>query len=243
MRVSLLSLSVILGSLLLTSTAILLSLWLARRRRDTQLREHGKPVVIMPFSSTPSVPRTPLIRDGTPLAPSRRSPITALAVAERLAPTDYEFVPHSPDDDASTFPTGETRRSDEVAEVIQGRALRFHRPVDPTRPFLHGYLQVVEGPDTGLELRFVVPEESEEPAVTFGRSEGPAFRHVQLLEPTVSRAHARMVHDGEGWLLTNLSRTNPVSVNSRHLKGDAGRRLRDGDRIEMGTLAFRYVAP
>lgn len=238
MRVSLLSLSVILGSLLLASAAIVLSLWIARRRRDAQLRAHGRPVLVMPFAPTPHVPRTPQIREASTM---RRTPITALAVMDRLAPADYEVVPPSPDDDVSTITTGETPRPDEVAEVIQGRSLRFQRPVDRTRRFIAGHLRVEDGPDAGLELRFVHLHDAEETTITFGRSEGPAFRHVQLLEPTVSRAHARLVHEGDAWSLTNLSRTNPVSVNGIALHDDAPRRLRDGDRVEMGTLAFRYV--
>ena len=237
MRVSLLSLAVIIGSLVFATAAVMLSLWLVRRRRDAQLREHGKPVLVMPLSSVPDVPRSPLVRQSQPM---RRSPITALAVAERLAPDDYHVVAGAGSDDVATMTTGEAVRRTEVAEMIQGRALRFHRAVDRSLEHLPGRLVVVEGPDAGLELRFVHLPDADEPVVTFGRSEGPPYRHVQLLEPTVSRTHARLAYDAGDWLLTNLSRTNPVSINGAALGDEEGHLLYDGDRIEMGTLAFRY---
>lgn len=244
LRVSFLSLSVIFASLLVTSGAILLWMWAARRKRDAALRSHGKPVLIMPTVASSEVPRTPLVRD---VAPQRRSPITALAVAERLAPDDYQVTSGSSEQALVTMTTGETLTGGErsalaeVAEVIQGQALRFHRPADPTRRFLPGHLQVIEGADAGTEVRFVRLAADDEPVVTFGRSEGPPFRHVQLLAPTVSRAHARMAFGPDGWSLTNLSRTNPVLVNRVALVDEQPLQLRDGDRIEMGALVFRYL--
>lgn len=238
MRVSFLSLVVIFSSLAVASAGMLLWIWLARRKRDAALRAHGKPILVMPTVTGGEIPRVATVRD---LQPMRRSPITALAVAERLSPAEYEISTGSSEESLVTMTTGETVMSDEVAEIIQGRALRFHRPADRARPFLPGHLLVIEGPDAGVEVRFVRLAQQEEPVITFGRSEGPPFRHVQLLEPTVSRAHARMAFDADGWALTNLSRTNPVVVNRIALGDEQPTPLRDGDRIEMGALVFRYV--
>ncbi len=237
MRVSFLSLFVIFASLAVASAGILVWLWIARRKRDAALRTHGKPALIMPTVSSSHVPRTPIVRDGMPM---RRSPITALAVAERLAPEEYQLVVDSPEQSLVTMTTGEVTR-DAVSEMVQGEALRFHRPADQSLPFLPGHLMVIDGSDAGLEVRFVRLAGGEQPVITFGRSDGPPFRHVQLLEPTVSRAHVRLEFEGEGWSLTNLSRTNPVVVNRVALSDEHPVRLRDGDRIEMGTLAFRYL--
>lgn len=239
MRVSFLSLFVILASLALASAGIMLWLWIARRKRDAALRAHGKPALVMPMVGTAHVPRTPLVRDSQPM---RRSPITALAVAERLSPESYALVESAPEQALVTMTTGEVTR-DAVAEVVQGQALRFHRPADHAFPSLPGHLQVIEGADAGIEVRFVRHAGDEPPIITFGRSEGPPFRHVQLLLPTVSRAHARMEFEDDGWSLVNLSRTNPVVVNRAALADEAPVRLRDGDRIEMGSLAFRYRWP
>ena len=239
MRVSLLSLLVIVASLLSASGAILGWLWIARRRRDAALRSHGRPMLVMPVVTSHDVPRTPLVHD---VQPMRRSPITALAVAERLAPGDYELVRDAASDALATMDTGETVRGDAVAEMIQGHALRFHRPLDRTFQFLPGVLRVIEGPDAGQEIRFVRLAEAEPCTVTFGRSEGPPYRHIQLLEPTVSRTHARLQYDGDAWQLTNLSRTNPVLVNNTPMVTESTLSLGDGDRIEMGALVFRFVA-
>lgn len=238
MRVSALSLVVIFASLAVASAGILLWIWIARRKRDAALRAHGKPALIMPIVSAGDVPRAAVVRD---IQPARRSPITALAVAERLSPEEYQVSSGSSEQALVTMTTGETVMSDEVAELIQGSALRFHRPADHSRPFLPGHLLVIEGVDAGVEVRFVRLAHHEDPVVTFGRSEGPPFRHVQLLEPTVSRAHARMSFDGDGWSLTNLSRTNPVLVNRIALADEQPVPLQDGDRLEMGALVFRYV--
>ena len=239
MRVSLLSLSVIVGSLLVTSAAILLSLWFARRRRDAQLREHGKPALVMPFAAPSEIARGPIVRDSQPM---RRSPITALAVAERVVPDDYEVMEGVPEDDPSTTTTAQTNRDGAIAEMIQGHSIRFHRPVDRTLQFLPGYLRIVDGRDSGHEIRFVRLDGPEATVISFGRSEGPPYRHVQLLEPTVSRVHARMASSPEGWELTNLSRTNPVVVNDIPLEHEGTARLVDGDRIEMGAVVFRFHA-
>jgi hypothetical protein len=243
-RVSLLSLSVILATLAVAIAAILTWLWIARRKRDQALRDHGRPLLVMPMVGSPDIPRAPLMRD---VVPARRSPITALAVAEQLSASEYQMVAGSPEESLVTMTTGETPTGNDavneaVAEMIQGSALRFHRPADHARPFLPGVLRVSEGPDTGIELRFVRLTGNEPPVVTFGRSEGPPFRHVQLLEPTVSRAHARLTYQDDGWYLTNLSRTNPVLLNRIPLVDEQGARLQDGDRVEMGALAFRYLS-
>lgn len=238
MRVSALSLVVIFASLAVASAAILVWVWIARRKRDAALRAHGKPALIMPVVSAVDVPRAPIVRD---IQPVRRSPITALAVAERLSPEEYQVSSGSSEQALVTMTTGETVMSDEIAEQIQGHALRFHRPADRSRPYLPGHLLVIEGNDAGVEVHFVRLAPQDEPVITFGRSEGPPFRHVQLLEPTVSRAHARMAFDGDGWSLTNLSRTNPVLVNRIALSDEQPVPLQDGDRIEMGALVFRYL--
>jgi len=237
MRVSILSLSVILASLALASGGILLWMWLVRRKRDAALRSHGRPALVMPLASATQVPRAPLVRDSIPM---RRSPITALAVAERLAPSDYHEVGDTAERQRVATTTGELRPG-AVAEMVQGVALRFHRPTERSLPILPGHLVVIEGSDSGMELPFVQLAEGEPTVITFGRSEGPPFRHVQLLEPSVSRAHARLEFDDDGWSLVNLSRTNPVVVNRVAMVDEHPVRLRDGDRVEMGTLAFRYL--
>jgi pSer/pThr/pTyr-binding forkhead associated (FHA) protein len=113
-----------------------------------------------------------------------------------------------------------------------------------TVQFLPGRLEVLQGRGVvGQELRFIRPDNpAERPAVTFGRGEGPPYRHVQLRAPTVSRLHARIVLlDAGVWTLENLSTTNPIVLNGTELvAGSPPTPLADGDRIEMGEIVFRY---
>lgn len=121
--------------------------------------------------------------------------------------------------------------------------LRLERPHDGTLPFLPGRLEVIEGRDTGHEIKFVRTPGPDGTTVTFGRAEGAQYRHVQLHEPTVSRMHAKLVLDGKSWSLVNLSATNPVVVNGLALVGEGATVvLREGDRIEMGEVVFRFRA-
>ena len=128
---------------------------------------------------------------------------------------------------------------------------RWGPPTTPspagTVQFLPGRLEVVQGRGVvGQEVRFVRPERPTDRAVvTFGRAEGPPYRHVQLKVPTVSRLHARMsLEPGSGtWRLENLSSTNPVSVNGADLpEGAPAVALADGDRVEMGEVVFTFRA-
>jgi hypothetical protein len=52
-----------------------------------------------------------------------------------------------------------------------------------------------------------------------------------------------MTLEGKEWRFTNLSETNPASVNGTALGAVNGSViLRDGDRIEMGEVAFCFRA-
>jgi FHA domain-containing protein len=120
---------------------------------------------------------------------------------------------------------------------------RSHRPMDGTLQFLPGRFEVVEGRDIGQEIRFVKQPGTTSTEVTFGRQDGAPYKHVQLHEPTVSRLHAKMTLEEKDWRLTNLSATNPVSVNGNPLGADNGSvLLRDGDRVELGEVVFRFRA-
>jgi hypothetical protein len=115
--------------------------------------------------------------------------------------------------------------------------------LDGTLQFLPGRLEVIEGREIGQEIRFVRQPGTEQTEVTFGRQDGTPYRHIQLHEPTVSRLHAKMSLEDKNWRLTNLSTTNPASVNSKPLDPDHGSVvLRDGDRVEMGEVVFRFRA-
>jgi len=124
--------------------------------------------------------------------------------------------------------------------MVEGHLLRFSVPAEGTLQFLPGRLEVAAGRDAGREIRFVrVPGPNGE-EVTFGRSEGELYRHVQLRDQTVSRSHARMRLVDGTWHLLNLSQTNPVVHNGRALVGGEEQPIADGDRIEMGEVLFTF---
>jgi pSer/pThr/pTyr-binding forkhead associated (FHA) protein len=125
--------------------------------------------------------------------------------------------------------------------MIDGETLRFSVPSDGPMELLPGRLEIVAGPESGREIRFVRAQGEVDVEVTFGRSEGPPNRHVQILARTVSRRHAIMTLIDDHWQLTNLSSTNPLVLNGRVLAGnEVAPLLVEGDRIEMGEVAFVF---
>lgn len=111
---------------------------------------------------------------------------------------------------------------------------------DQTVQLLPGRLEVLAGIEREQAIRFIKPARGE-PEVTLGRSGGSPGTHIQLRAATVSRIHARMNMNGNGWAIANLSSTNPVLVNDIPLEADNGSHtLQDGDRIELGEVVFRF---
>lgn len=68
-----------------------------------------------------------------------------------------------------------------------------------------------------------------------GRAENA---HVSLPDPGISRLHARIVREGDDFVVEDLGSTNGTEVNGQLIKR---RRLADGDRVRLGnsTLQFR----
>ena len=153
-----------------------------------------------------------------------------------------------PDDDHATISTGpfrpsEARPGSPSAHLVEGAQLRFFRAEEGTLEFLPGRLEVVQGEDIGQEIHFARQVGDGDLTVTFGRSEGPPLRHVQLLDPTVSRQHARMTYSDQQWHLSNMSTTNAVLLNGIALPDhEGGITLQDGDRLEMGAVMFVFHA-
>ncbi len=241
MRVSLSGLVIILGTLATATLAIVAAMWMNRKRRDEELRSHGNPLLVMPASTSGPL----IVPSGSRATPPGR-PAVAYARGSISEPFAGEISvplsgPINAVHDPITATTGPFAPGAQGPELVMGHSLRFHRPSDGTLQFLPGYLEIVGGPDAGHEVRFVQPGPGESPDITFGRKEGPPYRHVQLLEPTVSRTHAKLTPEGERWRLTNLSRTNPVVVTGIALDGvDRMHLLQDQDLVEMGALVFRF---
>jgi len=195
-----------------------------RPARAASLAPRPAPV---PPATTPG----PFHHDPTPLraaaAPAAPPPVQhAAASAPRLQVAAVADLPAA----------GLAQSAD---TLVDGKTIRFHKPVEGTLQILPGRLEIVEGADTGHSIRFV--RAGAEPEVTFGRSDGPPYRHIQLRAATVSRKHAQMRFENTAWRIRNLSQTNPVVVNGEELGVDGSARvLQEGDRIEMGEITFVF---
>lgn len=248
MGVSLTIVLVIACVLLATALGIVIGLKVQRQRRDHELAHHSTPLLVMPVTlRTAARPR--LGHNPTPVRSSPRS-VTVVTPESHFhdpAATDEidEDLLHLVDDDQS-HAFGSASASTEAARraplLIEGRSLRYYQQTeDGTLEFLPGRLEVIGGADRGQEIHFVRPSPEELPSVTFGRLEGSPHRHVQLLDRTVSRQHARLTYVESRWHLTNLSHTNPVQLNGVALPDDGpATTLNTGDRIEMGAVVFVF---
>lgn len=261
MRVSLVNLLIISGALALALLVTLLGARLVRWRRDVALRRHAAPVLVVPLSQPPGGMRPSLSHEIFPaheVFPQRRSPTTVRQVTptgtasgpprdleeDLLYVTEAEIATRRPTQPVPRIEDADhTIETAESTPIFEGRKIRFVRAEEGTLEFLPGRLEVVAGEDLGQEIHFARLLGEVETTVTFGRSEGPALRHIQLLDPTVSRTHARMNFSSGRWHLHNLSRTNSVILNGASLPdhGD-GITLEDGDRIEMGAVVFVFHA-
>ncbi len=249
MRVSLQSLVVIVVVVLVAALAGVTAQWLSRRRRDAAVRMPGSPLLVMHFGDVGSAD---VQRPSDP-RPSRMSPIRNVAYQSQVTQPREEIGVTSPPVEAAalssspptvdsiTAITGPFIPGSPAPELVAGHSLRFHRPAEGTLEFLPGHLEVVGGPDAGHAVHFIRPGPGQSADITFGRGEGPPYRHIQLLEPTVSRSHARLTSQEGQWHVANLSRTNPVVLNRKPLDSvDVPVVLSDGDLIEMGALVFRF---
>jgi hypothetical protein len=255
----------------LLTAFILIGLFVARRRKRPDYSGESIPLFAVPSTTPTSIPR--------PATSAPRSARSSPSVANRIDGLRTDSAEHAVrfaqpsatirtrDGGVSTLPLsslGEQPAAAEfepAGEAVEGPAIRYWRPADGTLQFLPGRLEVAAGRDVGQEIRFVRTEGPDGTRITFGRAEGAPYRHVQLTEPTVSRAHAQMTFEpatassnGSAprgstgsparWRLENLSSTNPVTVNGRALdsRGGLGASviLAEGDRIEMGEVAFIF---
>jgi pSer/pThr/pTyr-binding forkhead associated (FHA) protein len=92
-------------------------------------------------------------------------------------------------------------------------------------------LRVLRGFYAGLE----VPMDRERIVIGRGRE-----ADLAVAEPTISRQHAAIAWDGEGYVLEDLGSTNGTRVNGRKA---TRARLLAGDEIELGRLQLRLQAP
>lgn len=223
--------------------ALVVAFWRLRRRRHRN-KLHGPIALLGPLISSDSrpLPRPTLARGMQAVRPQYSTPPYEPFQQPLSQPM---YAPAPPPPEATTQPAGVQRVNGKGGGNGDGDALpKVQRPAERTLQFLPGRFEVVAGgKGLGSEIRFVRTGGPDGSTITIGRSEGPAYRHIQLDVPTVSRRHAHMRWDGSRWSLTNLSATNPVSINGVALPGEGTAiDLVDGDRVEMGEVTFRFHA-
>lgn len=89
-------------------------------------------------------------------------------------------------------------------------------------------LQVLQGPDKGRTFK------TQDDTVLIGRGSD----QVPLTDQTVSRRHAELRFDGNGWVLTDLNSANGSYVNGVRL--DKPVRLKHGDQVRLGSSLLVY---
>ncbi len=73
--------------------------------------------------------------------------------------------------------------------------------------------------------------------VVIGRGRGA---DIVIAEPTISRAHAAIGYDGEGFFVQDLGSTNGTRVNGHRTERAP---LKGGDDVQLGKLLLRVDLP
>lgn len=64
-----------------------------------------------------------------------------------------------------------------------------------------------------------------------------------LLDPTVSRFHARLVHDEQGWRIYNIAEQNTLYVNGHSVSSGGNVIVQPQDFLVLGNTVLQLVAP
>jgi pSer/pThr/pTyr-binding forkhead associated (FHA) protein len=76
--------------------------------------------------------------------------------------------------------------------------------------------------------------------ITIGRATASATWEVALLDPAVSRPHARMERIDDIWHIFDLASANGTFVNHTRLAPDQRCALNDGDILQIGTTLLQF---
>src|SRR2546421_2567011 len=66
---------------------------------------------------------------------------------------------------------------------------------------------------------------------------------IILMDPTVSREHARLDLDASGWRITNLTEQNTVRVNGRPVPSGGSLPMQPQDILILGSTMLQLIAP
>jgi hypothetical protein len=128
----------------------------------------------------------------------------------------------------------------EPEEVLEGSTVKLAVPPPGTLKLLPGKFTVLAGDDKIKEIRFYKEKSVPETEITFGRSGGPQYSHIQLKPRSVSVKHAKLIYANNKFTIINYSSTNPTRVNDEVLPENGSAELQNGDKIEIGELVFEF---
>src|SRR5919205_2846854 len=66
---------------------------------------------------------------------------------------------------------------------------------------------------------------------------------IILMDPTVSREHARLMVDEHGWHVVNLTEQNIVRVNGRPVPSGGSLPIQSQDILILGSTMLQLIAP
>ena len=132
----------------------------------------------------------------------------------------------------------------EPETTVDNPTTKISHPPQGTLKVLPGRFEVVEGLEDLPELRFYKQPGKIESEITFGRTNGKPYSHIQLKSPTVSSKQAKLVFSNGNYRLINYasSSSNPTRVNGSELDVNESVELNNGDHITMGEVQLRYSA-
>lgn len=220
-------------AVLILAALVAVSVHVYRWYGERRLLNHGLPPLVIP-----------VILSGGEHAESTTPILTAPPPSAANAGARYESYAPPPQSAVMPPPLAASPVLDapvrDAASALN-ETVQFRRPADEAIQLLPGRLDVLAGVLQPREIRFVrIP--GEQPHLILGREAGATPQHVVLHSNTVSRQHARLDYVDGNWVVTNLSRTNPVVVNDEPVPAEGARSLVDGDRIELGEVILRFAA-
>lgn len=130
-------------------------------------------------------------------------------------------------------PLGGPTRDDPTTVVFVPEGLEGEGDFSPTdvdaMPAGVGFLVVKRGPNVGS--RFALDDD----VVAAGRN---PESHIFLDDVTVSRRHAEIVRDAEGYTVRDAGSLNGTYLNRQRVESAA---LKDGDELQIGTFKLVFL--
>lgn len=147
---------------------------------------------------------------------------------------EARLVPEAAGAEKKDMPGGKARgeRPEAVAQPVAGTDTRVYRRATETSPTAR--LRIQAGPQGSAGRVFPLTR----PIMVIGRR---ADQDIVLNDPSVSRAHARIEIALDGVAIVDLGSTNGTLLNGRPT-GRGRALLREGDRIQIGTILLEYLA-